>query len=54
MRTTNQDMGYQDDRTYTLSNSAMDPTPGGRFHRRIYASTVMVRNINSNRLGPAL
>jgi type IV pilus assembly protein PilW len=54
MRTTNQDMGYQDDRTYTLSNSAMDPTPGGRFHRRIYASTVMVRNINSNRLGPVL
>jgi Tfp pilus assembly protein PilW len=54
VRTINQDMGYQDDRTYTLSNSAIDPAPGDRFHRRIYASTVSVRNINSNRLGPTM
>ena len=53
MRTLNQDMGYRDNRTYSLSNRPAY-TPADRFHRRIYASTVTVRNVNSNRLGPTL
>jgi type IV pilus assembly protein PilW len=53
MRTLNEDVGYQDDRTYSISNRP-DYTPADRFHRRIYASTVTVRNVNSNRLRPAL
>jgi type IV pilus assembly protein PilW len=53
MRTVNQDVGYQDNRTYRLSNSG-DYTPADRFHRRIYASTVAVRNVNNTRLGPVL
>jgi type IV pilus assembly protein PilW len=54
LRTISPDQGYRDDKTYTLSNSDIDPTPADRFHRRIYASTVSVRNINSNRLGPVM
>jgi type IV pilus assembly protein PilW len=53
MRTLNEDVGYRDERTYSVSNSP-NYTPGDRFHRRIYASTVTVRNVNGNRLGPAL
>jgi type IV pilus assembly protein PilW len=53
MRTINEDVGYRDNRTYSLSNRG-DYTPGDRFHRRIYASTVSVRNVNNTRLGPAL
>lgn len=49
MRTTNLDVGYTDDRTYTVSNKPAY-TPADRFHRRIYSSTVMVRNVNNVRL----
>lgn len=49
MRTVNEDVGYRDDRTYTLGNQA-PYTPGDRFHRRIYSTTVMVRNVNNIRL----
>lgn len=48
MRTINFDVGYTDDRTYSLSNKA-PYTPGDRFHRRIYTSTVVVRNVNNLR-----
>ena len=49
MRTINLDVGHSDDRTYAISNKAAY-TPDDRFHRRIYASTVVVRNVNSIRL----
>lgn len=48
MRTINEDVGYRDDRTYALSNKAAY-TPGDRFHRRIYASTVVLHNVNDIR-----
>ncbi|HUH00292.1 MAG TPA: PilW family protein [Gammaproteobacteria bacterium] len=48
MRTINEDVGYRDDRTYVLSNKAAY-TPGDRFHRRIYASTIVVQNVNDIR-----
>lgn len=48
MRTLREDVGYRDNRTYTLSNKP-DYTPNDRFHRRIYASTVTVHNVNSAR-----
>ena len=44
MRTVNQDMGYEDTRTYVVGDKA-PYTPADRFHRRIYSSTVMVRNL---------
>lgn len=48
MRTINQDVGYRDERTYALSNRPAY-SPGDRFHRRVYASTVLVRNVNDIR-----
>jgi type IV pilus assembly protein PilW len=48
MRTINQDVGYQDTRTYQFSNSPAY-TPGDRFHRRVYASTVLMHNVNEIR-----
>lgn len=48
MRTINEDVGYRDNRTYVLSNKAAY-TPGDRFHRRIYSSTVVVNNVNDIR-----
>lgn len=46
MRTVQQDVGYRDDRTYTFSNRPAY-VPGDRFHRRLYTTTVMVRNMNN-------
>lgn len=48
MRTINLDVGYRDNRSYTVSNKAAYQ-PADRFHRRLYASTVMVRNVNNLR-----
>ena len=48
MRTVNQDVGYRDNRTYALSNK-LAYTPADRFHRRIYSSTVVLRNVNDVR-----
>lgn len=48
MRTLNLDVGYLDNRSYALSNKPAY-TPADRFHRRIYSSTVVVRNVNTTR-----
>ena len=48
MRSINVDVGYTDDRTYTVSNSGA-VTPADRFHRRVFSSTVMVRNMTNLR-----
>lgn len=48
MRTQGVDVGHTDNRSYVLSNKAAY-TPNDRFHRRIYASTVVIHNVNSTR-----
>lgn len=48
MRTIDPDVGYRDDRTYSVGDKP-DYTPGDRFHRRVYAATVLVRNVGSLR-----
>jgi type IV pilus assembly protein PilW len=45
-RTLNQDFGYTDDRTYTISNAPV-VTPNDNFHRRLYTVTVPVFNMRN-------
>jgi type IV pilus assembly protein PilW len=45
-RTLNQDIGYTDNRTYTLSN-AQAFTPNDTFHRRLYTMTVPIFNMRN-------
>jgi len=45
-RTLNQDFGYTDNRTYTLSN-AVAFTPNDNFHRRVYTVTVPIFNMRN-------
>ncbi|MEE8526945.1 MAG: PilW family protein [Gammaproteobacteria bacterium] len=50
-RSVNNDTRYDNDKTYNLSN-APAYTPNDNFHRRVFATTVLVRNLkNSRRLG---
>ena len=56
MRAIDIDVGYTDERTYTLGNAAGGPNQVGpfndRFHRRVYTTTVTMRNLNNiRRLG---
>jgi len=45
MRGTDQDPNYVNGKTYLLSNSALDhDDPGDGYYRRIYSTTIMVRN----------
>lgn len=44
-RATTADPNYVNDKTYTYSNSGIAPAaPGDGFYRRVYATTIMVRN----------
>jgi prepilin-type N-terminal cleavage/methylation domain-containing protein len=45
-RTLNPDIGYTDDRTYTLSNAAPF-TPNDNLHRRLYTVTVPIFNMRN-------
>jgi type IV pilus assembly protein PilW len=45
-RTLNQDFGYTDNRTYTLSN-AVAFNPNDNFHRRLYTVTVPIFNMRN-------
>lgn len=45
-RTTEIDVGYENDKTYQLSN-APAYTPNDEFHRHIFATTVTIQNIRS-------
>jgi len=56
MRAIDIDVGYTDERTYTLGNTAAGPYQVGpfndRFHRRVYTTTVAMRNLaNIRQLG---
>jgi prepilin-type N-terminal cleavage/methylation domain-containing protein len=51
MRAIDVDVGYTDERTYTLGN-APAYSPNDRFHRRVYTTTVAMRNLaNIRQLG---
>lgn len=45
-RTTDLDIRYTNDKTYTVSN-APDFTPNDEFHRRVFSTSVTIRNIRS-------
>ena len=45
-RTTEADIRYKNDKTYSLSN-APDYSPGDEFHRRVVSTTVSIQNIRS-------
>jgi len=56
MRAIDIDVGYTDERTYTLGNTVAGPYRVGpfndRFHRRVYTTTVSMRNLaNVRQLG---
>jgi len=51
MRALQPDVGYSDERQYTLGNVTV-PAANDRFHRRVYTATVTMRNLNNiRRLG---
>jgi type IV pilus assembly protein PilW len=45
-RTTDIDVRYTNDKTYSISN-APDFTPGDSFHRRVFSTNVSIQNIRS-------
>ena len=50
-RTLNDDIRYENDKTYNVSN-AIPFSPGDGFHRRVLSTTVAIQNIRSlNALG---
>jgi type IV pilus assembly protein PilW len=50
-RTLNDDIRYENDKTYNVSN-ANPFSPGDGFHRRVLSTTVSIQNIRSlNALG---
>lgn len=51
MRALQPDVGYTDEREYTLGNASV-AAANDRFHRRVYSATVTMRNLNNiRRLG---
>jgi hypothetical protein len=51
MRALQPDVGYTDERQYALGNVVIPPA-NDRFHRRVYSTTVTMRNLNNlRRLG---
>lgn len=51
MRALQPDVGYTDERQYALGNVVI-PAANDRFHRRVYSTTVTMRNLNNvRRLG---
>ncbi len=48
MRAIQLDVGYTDERQYTLGNLTVGPF-NDRFHRRVYTATVAMRNLNNMR-----
>ena len=45
-RTTEIDTRYQNNKTYSISNSP-DLVPGDSFHRRVFSTSVSIQNIRS-------
>ena len=46
VRTVDEDIRYDNDKTYSISN-APDYTPADNFHRRVFSTTVGIQNIRS-------
>ena len=52
MRSIRPDPGYVNQNTYAYGGKNFTPPPGDRFHRRVYSTTVALRNLNNiRRLG---
>ena len=49
MRSTRPDPGYIDNRSYSYGGKDFTPPAGDRFHRRVYSTTVSLRNLNNIR-----
>lgn len=49
MRSVEPDPGYTNTKTYTIGNTVYDPNPDDNFYRRVYTTTVLVRNTRNLR-----